>query len=157
MSSGEKSTFYFDVKNVFLSSEIISLIGKAIYDKIKELDIDAIGGMEVGSIPLIAATSYTYNEHNRKINGFFVRNEVKKHGTKKIIEGELTKGSHVVIIDDVATKGGSIMKAINAVIAAECIPVLIVALVDRESGASKLFAEKEIKFEPVFSISQFES
>ena len=64
-------------------------------------------------------------------------------------------GSKVVIVDDVATKGGSIMKAVKAVRIAECTPVLITVLVDRLEGAADLFAKEGIPFQPIFTIDHF--
>lgn len=155
LSSGQKSNFYFDAKALFLSSEGLFWIGKALYEKIKSLEIQAIGGLEVGAIPLTTAVLTEYQRDHRTMEGFFVRNVAKTHGTKKIIEGALRPGSKVVIVDDVATKGGSIMKAVEAVRCAECDPVLITVLVDRQEGAAELFAEKKIPFAPLFTISQF--
>jgi len=152
LASGEKSTFYFDARTASLSSRGTYLIGKAVYEKIKDLDVQAIGGLEVGAIPLTAAVVQTYHLNQRSIEGFFVRNEQKKHGTKKLIEGHIKPGSKVVIVDDVATKGGSILKAVAAVRAAECTPVLIVVLVDRQQGAAEVFAKEAIPFAPLFTI-----
>lgn len=51
----------------------------------------------------------------RAMEGFWVRDEAKQHGTKKLIEGNLRRGSRVVVIDDVVTRGESVGKAIRAV------------------------------------------
>ena len=155
LSSGQKSKYYFDAKNLFLSSVGTALIGKALFEKTKDLPIQAIGGLEVGAIPLTTAVVMVYHQNQRAMDGFFVRNEAKKHGTKKIIEGRLEPGSQVVIVDDVATKGGSIMQAVDAVRRAECKPVLITVLVDRRDGAAELFAKQGIPFQPLFTIEQF--
>jgi orotate phosphoribosyltransferase len=89
------------------------------------------------------------------MEGFFVRGEAKKHGTKKIIEGKLAPGWKVAILDDVATKGNSIMKAVHAIRQAECVPVMVSVLVDRLEGAGELFAKEGIPFKPIFTIEQF--
>ena len=133
LSSGEASNYYFDGKMLFLSSVGASLIGNILYERTKDLDIQGIGGLEIGAVPITSAAVYAYHSHNKTMEGFFVRNEAKKHGTKKIIEGNLKPGSRVVIVDDVATKGGSIMKAVAAVRKAECKPICIIVLVDRKS------------------------
>lgn len=157
LSSGQKSPYYFDAKGAFLSSEVSALIGEILYEKTSHLDIKAIGGLEIGAIPLTIAAVYAYGQHDRTMEGFFVRNKAKEHGTKKIIEGQLKTGSNVVIVDDVATSGGSITKAIEAIEKAECKTVAIMVLVDRQEGASELFAGKGIPFLPLFTISQFKS
>src|SRR5262249_18766546 len=117
----------------------------------------AIGGLEVGAIPLTTATVAVYGENGSPMDGFFVRNRPKDHGTKKIVEGRLAPGSRVVIVDDVATTGNSIMKAVDAVMKNECKIEAIVVLVDRQEGAAEFFAKKGIKFLPLFTISQFKN
>jgi orotate phosphoribosyltransferase len=154
LSSGEKSKFYFDVKSVFMSSVGTHLIGKAIYDVTRDLPIQAIGGLEIGAIPLTTAAVQVYHQNGKVMEGFFVRGEAKKHGTRKIIEGRLQPGSQVAIVDDVATKGGSVMKAVEAVRLAECKPLVIVVLVDRQEGAAQLFAREGIAFRPLFTMDQ---
>lgn len=157
LASGAKSTYYFDGKMAFMSSEGASLIGEAIYQATKDLEFNAIGGLEIGAVPITTAAVYAYQQHGEPKEGFFVRNQPKSHGTKKIIEGKLSSGNKVVIVDDVATKGGSIMKAVEAVRKAECTPVAIVVLVDRQEGASELFAKQGIPFHPLFTIADFQS
>jgi orotate phosphoribosyltransferase len=157
LASGRKSKFYFDSKTLLMSAEGVSLIGEVLYDRLSQLDIQGIGGLEIGAIPLTTATVCMYHRHGKAMEGFFVRNEAKKHGTKKIIEGLLRSGSRVAIVDDVATTGGSIMKAVEAVRRAECDPVLITVLMDRLEGARELFAGEGIPFQPIFTIDDFKN
>jgi orotate phosphoribosyltransferase len=155
LSSGEKSNFYFDAKMLLMSSAGASLIGEILYERTKDLDVQAVGGLEIGAVPLTTAAVYAYHRHGQPMEGFFVRNEAKKHGTMKLVEGNLRPGSRVAIVDDVATKGGSIMRAVDAVRRAECQPVRIIVLVDRRQGAAELFAREGISFDPVFTIDHF--
>lgn len=157
LSSGAKSRYYFDAKSLFLSSAGAALIGEVLYERTKDLDIQGIGGLEIGAIPLTTAAVYAYHSHGRSMEGFFVRNEAKQHGTKKLIEGNLRAGSQVAVVDDVATKGGAILRAVEAVRRAECVPVLITVLVDRLEGAKELFAREGLPFRPVFTINDFSS
>src|SRR4051794_20036616 len=85
LSSGAKSSYYFDSKMLFLSSAGAALIGEALYEKTKDLNIAALGGLEVGAIPLATAAVYAYHQNGKTMEGFFVRNEVKKHGTRKLV------------------------------------------------------------------------
>ena len=68
------------------------------------------------------------------MEGFWVRDRAKAHGTQKLIEGNLKPGSRVVIVEDVITTGGSAARAVEAVKRAGAIPVAVLALVDREEG-----------------------
>jgi orotate phosphoribosyltransferase len=156
LSSGAKSDYYFDAKSLFLSSVGARLIGEVLYERTRDLDVQGIGGIEIGAVPLTTAAVYAYHAHNRTMEGFFVRNQAKRHGTKKIIEGHLRAGSKVAIVDDVATSGRSIMKAVEAVRKAECTPLLVTVLVDRLEGAGNLFAKAGIPFKPIFTIKDFQ-
>src|ERR1700730_16971183 len=75
LSSGEKSDFYFDAKNLFMSSVGTALIGRALSAKTKDLKIKAIGGLEIGAIPLTTAAVMVYHENQKPMEGFFVRIE----------------------------------------------------------------------------------
>jgi orotate phosphoribosyltransferase len=63
-----------------------------------------------------------------------VRKEVKQHGTGRLIEGPFVAGDRVVVVEDVITTGGSALKAVEAVRAANGIVLGVLALVDREEG-----------------------
>ena len=90
------------------------------------------------------------------MEGFWVRSEVKQHGTKKLIEGNLKDGGRVVILDDVITRGSSSVKAIQGVRARGCEVVLVLALVDRLCGAAQLFRENGVEnYQSVFTIRDF--
>src|SRR5437588_13083690 len=75
LSSGAKSRYYFDAKSLFLSSIGAGLIGEVLYERTKDLDIQGIGGLELGAVPLATAAAYAYHTHGRTMEGFFVRNE----------------------------------------------------------------------------------
>jgi orotate phosphoribosyltransferase len=156
LASGGTSTYYIDGKMSEVFSEGAHLIGEVLYERTKDLSIDAIGGLEVGAVPLSTAAVIAYHHHGRVMEGFWVRDKVKAHGTQKLVEGNLKPGARVVILDDVITKGGSSLKAIEGVRALNCEIVLVLALVDRLQGAAELFRENGIQhFESVFSIRDF--
>src|SRR5262245_6071830 len=95
LASGGTSPYYIDGRMVAVFSESAHLIGEVLYERTRHLDIDAIGGLEVGAVPLTTAAVIAYHQHRRKMEGFWVRNKVKEHGTEKIIEGGLRPGSRV--------------------------------------------------------------
>jgi orotate phosphoribosyltransferase len=151
LSSGEKSDYYIDGRMIEVHPEGATLIGEAIYDRIKGLDADAVGGLAVAAVPLVTSTVISCFRHGRPIEGFWVRQEVKEHGTKKLIEGKLPEKAKVVIVDDVITSGDSVQKAINAVEAAGAKVVAIVTLVDRQRGARELFEKAGYFYDPLFT------
>ena len=156
LASGDTSNYYIDGKMVEVFSESAHLIGEVLYEQTQALSLDAIGGLEVGAVPLTTAAVISYHLHGRRMEGFWVRDEVKGHGTKKLIEGNLKPGSRVVIVDDVFTKGASALKAVKAVNELGCEVGLVLAVVDRLQGARALF-EKEgiVNYQALFTIRDF--
>jgi orotate phosphoribosyltransferase len=156
LASGNISTYYIDGKASQVFSEAAYLIGEVLYDYTKDLAFDAIGGLEVGAVPLTTAAVISYHLHGRTMEGFWVRDKVKDHGTKKLVEGNLKEGARVVIVEDVATKGSSALKAIEGVKQMKCEIVQVVALVDRLQGAAELFGQRGIQnYRSVFTIRDF--
>ena len=144
LASGDTSDYYIDGKMTQVYSEAAALIGEILYERTKDLNIDALGGLEVGAVPLTTAAVISYHLHGRKIEGFWVRDKAKSHGTKKLVEGNLKNGSRVVILDDVITRGSSSVKAIKEVQELGCEVVMVLALVDRLQGAAQLFREEGV-------------
>lgn len=156
LASGEVSDYYIDGRMTAVFSAGAHLIGEVLCERTKELNIDAIGGMAVGAVPLTTATVISYHTHGQSMEGFWVRDKTKEHGTQKLIEGNLKPGMRVAIVEDVSTKGTSALKAVEAVKEAGCEVVLVLAIVDRLRGASELFREKGIaNYQSVFTIRDF--
>jgi orotate phosphoribosyltransferase len=156
LASGELSEYYIDGKMTVVSSAGVHLIGEVLYEHTRDLDIDAIGGLEVGAVPLVAAAVGAYHRHGRTMEGFWVRNTVKAHGTQKLIEGDLKERMRVVIVDDVFTQGKSALKAADAARDRGCEVALVLALVDRLRGAEALFRSNGYEnYQSVFTIRDF--
>jgi orotate phosphoribosyltransferase len=153
LASGGVSNYYIDGRLTAVHPRGAHLIGEVLYERTKDLGVDALGGLAVGSVPLTTAAVISYYHHGAQIEGFWVRADVKGHGTGKLIEGNLRPGSRVVVVDDVVTKGESVVKAVNAVREIGCEVVQVVALVDRLAGATDLFRQHRIEdYRPVFTI-----
>lgn len=156
LASGGVSDYYIDARTSAVFSEGAALIGECIYERTKALNIDAIGGLAVGAVPLTTAAVISYHLHGAKMEGFWVRDEAKDHGTKKLIEGKLKPAARVVIVDDVFTKGSSALKAAKAVQELGCEVVLVLSLVDRLQGARALFQKEGIvNYDSLFTIRDF--
>ena len=156
LASGGTSDYYIDGRTSAVYSEAAWLIGEAIYERTKDLEIDAIGGLAVGAVPLTTAAVISCHLHGKKMEGFWVRDEVKTHGTRKLIEGNLKPGARVLILDDVITKGSSALKAAQAVTQLGCQVVQVLALVDRLQGAEQLFQKEGFTcFRSVFTVRDF--
>ncbi|PKM92008.1 MAG: orotate phosphoribosyltransferase [Euryarchaeota archaeon HGW-Euryarchaeota-1] len=128
LSSGKKSSFYIDGRILTLSPEGAYLIGEVFFDLLKDKNVDAVGGLELGAVPICGAVAAISYLKGRPIRTFIVRKEPKKHGLRKQIEGPIKKGE----------KEGLVV-------------VGAVALFDRLEGAKEKFKEKNINFISIFS------
>ena len=139
LASGNVSEYYYDLKLATYDPEAIALIGELVLDRIKGTGAEAIGGLETGANPIITATLIAANQAKVPLKGFYVRKEVKRHGTKNAIEGYLPSGERprVALVEDVITQGGSISQAITEVENAGFEVAKIVAVVDRLEGGSQ--------------------
>ena len=156
LSSGKKSTFYFDMKPSMFDPEGAHLISDLLLASLDGVPCDLVGGLEMGAVPLISPLSIKSYQAGKPLPGFFVRKTVKEHGTKKLIEGVAdVKGKSVVIVEDVTTTGQSAMKATKALEAAGATVALVISIVDREDGAAELYREAGIAFAPLFTASDF--
>lgn len=151
LSSGLKSTYYFDGRLVTLWPEGAYLIGKKIYEILKGAGVEAVGGMTMGADPMVTAVTVVSHLEGKPIPAFIVRAETKGHGTQKRIEGPLQKGSRVAILDDVITTGGSVLRAIEAVEAEGCQVVKVVVLLDRHQGGSDEIKRRGYDFQAILS------
>ena len=144
LSTGRVSNFYFNCKPVTLSSDGASLVADAFLDKLTLLPepVTAVGGRTIGADPIVGAMIMRALERGQRLEGFYVREKQKTHGTKELIANAPPAGSRVVVVDDVVTTGGSVLEAVDAAVAAGCIVVGAIALVDRqeEGGAEKIRA-----------------
>lgn len=153
LASGQMSDYYIDCRKVTLSPAGW-LIGKTILDMVKDTKIDAVGGLTLGADPIIGAVTALSYETPHPIDGFIVRKQAKDHGTGSLIEGPLQKGAQVLIVDDVLTKGGSVLSAIKTVEDAGCTVAKVIVIVNRRQGGDELLLEKGYDFTPIFQIEE---
>ena len=132
--SGKMSRFYVNCKPTTLSPRGMFLVGHLVFDAIKDLAPDGIGGLTFGADPMAVATAFVSELKGKPINAFSIRKTQKDHGIIRWVEGDMTPGQRVVIIDDVATTGGSTIKAIVRAGSEGLDVVKVVILVDRQEG-----------------------
>ena len=155
LASGRQSGYYCDGKQVSFSGEGLSLIAEAITEEIRNLDIHAIGGMDMGATPIVAAVALRLFQLGKPTPSFVVRKDVKDHGTRKQIEGVLPKEpARVIIVDDVVTSGGSMLKAIETVRAKGHEVVLAISVLDRDAGGAEALAAIGVKYRPLVTIAE---
>ena len=159
LASGAESEFYFNLKPTMMSPEGAYLSARALLGKIRGENVDTVGGLEMGAVPVIACIAALSHEDGKPVKTFFVRKKPKDHGTQDLLEGlapgETLAGQRVMIVDDVATSGGSIIKAAEVARAAGAIVETALVLVDREEGATEALAKAGIRLLSVLKKSDF--
>jgi len=154
LASGQTSDYYIDLSKILLDSVGLALVSAAIMEEVDSWTrVTAIGGPAYGAIPIVSGMLTMFAEHKWPMKGFFVRKETKEYGKKELLEGHLNQDDKVVLVEDVTTTGGSILKTINEVQKLATI-VQVISVVDRNQGAYKLFEEKCIPFKSILNISQ---
>lgn len=156
LSSGETSQFYFDMRRTACDPEGSNLIADLILDALAGDEVDYIGGLEVGAVPIVAGVSQKSFQAARPIPAFYVRKKPKEHGTRKAIEGQIEKDARVVIVDDVTTSGGSSLKAVEAARDFGCTVVKVITVVDRLEGAAEAFAANGCPFVALLTADEFD-
>lgn len=146
LASGKTSDFYVDGRKVTINSEGSRLVGEAILDLVQELGVTAVGGPTTGACPMVSATGVLAAQAGIPLKLFYVRAVAKGHGLQKAIEGAaLDASDRVLLVDDVLTSGGSLVKAVERV--REETPAKVKAafvLVDRQAGGEERLAEADI-------------
>lgn len=140
--SGRLSRFYVNCKPTTLSARGMYLVGHLIFDEIKENQVAAVGGLTFGADPIAVATAFASEINSKPMNAFSIRKTRKDHGIIRWVEGDIQAGQRVVIIDDVATTGGSTIKAIERARSEDLEVVKSVILVDRQEGGLENIREK---------------
>ena len=158
LASGANSKFYFDMKRTAFHSEGASLIAQLILNELSNTPVDYVGGLEMGAVPLVACLIQHSFPH-RPIGGFFIRKQPKDHGTRRLIEGlhddESLDGKTVILLEDVTTTGGSVIKAVKAVREEGALVPAVVTVVDRLQGAAENLHKEEVALRSLLTVNDF--
>ncbi len=151
LASGRTAAYYYDGKLATLDPAAAWLAANVLVDVILDAGAEAVGGLEIGCIPIADAVGLAAHLRGASLPTFIVRKEPKAHGTRAQVaeayvpDGPLLKpGRGVAVVDDVITTGGSIAKAIDVVQELGCTVVAIVALVERHESERKALRERNI-------------
>lgn len=155
LASGRMSDFYINIKKASLTHKGIRAISEHLASHLAGRDFDALGGPELGVIPIIGATlnQIGYYPHCHHLKGFIVRKQVKEHGTQKLIEGIDDRAYKVAVVEDVTTSGESMVKAIRILREAGHTPTVAITVVDREEGAKNLLRAEGLELISLVTVS----
>ncbi|MCM0606127.1 MAG: orotate phosphoribosyltransferase [Xanthomonadaceae bacterium] len=161
LASGKKSNFYVDLKNTTLHPEGADLLGTLIVRDIleKRIHVDGVGGMTMGADPIATAVSLAAFSRGLVWPAFIVRKDPKDHGTGQYVEGtaNLSKGSRLLVVEDVVTTGGSSLKAIERLKAEGYTIAALMTIVDREQGGRDAFESQGVQFLNLLTLNDVKS
>ncbi len=164
LASGKRSRHYFNMKPTMLDPTGALLIAHMMLDKVDEIAggtvrFDAIGGLELGAVPIASAIAPVSALRGKPVSAFLIRKKPKDHGTQSLVEGlvdnETLSGKNIIIVEDVTTTGGSAIKAIEAVRQDGATVAHVITILDREEGAAEAFAEIGVTLLSLFKKSDF--
>ena len=160
LASGKKASFYLDCRKVTLDSRGANLIAAGMLEQMaadfpEDNFPDAVGGMAIGADPITGAIVTLSGQSDRPLRGFIVRKEAKQHGKGQAVEGPVSAGDRVVIVEDVVTTGGSALLAIDQAVAAGLQVIGALTIIDRQAGGAEAFAAKGVPLKSLFTIAEF--
>ena len=147
LTSGALSDYYIDIKKASTEPKTLRLIAQEMSSYTKGYDM--LAGMELGAVPLVVALALETD-----IPYVIIRKEKREHGTGKQIEGGDVKGKSVLIVEDVTTSGGSVVKTIQILRENQAVVEKVLTVVDREAGAKETLKKLEVQFIPLVSVSE---
>jgi orotate phosphoribosyltransferase len=157
LSSGQKSTYYINGKQVTLHPEGAVAMARIMLAMLPD-DTDAVAGLTLGADPIVSAVSVVSVYEGKSIPALIIRKEAKGHGTQAYIEGATLKPqAKVVVLEDVVTTGQSALKAVDRLRDAGYIVDRVITLVDRQQGGAECYAAAGLQFASVFTIPDLQA
>ena len=144
LTSGKKSNYFVNIKRASTNPKVLREIGKAMAPYVNDCKI---AGMALGAVPLAVAVALETNQPF-----VMVRKEPKDHGTKELVEGEVAPGDKFVIVEDVATTGGSTLRVVSALREKGANVSKAIVVVDRLEGAKEMLVEHGIELVSLFTV-----
>ncbi len=145
LRSGRKSRYYLDKYLFETCPDILEALGEE-FARRMDKNVNLIAGAELGGVALAAATSMATGK-----GWVIVRNTKKKYGTGKLIEGVLSSGDVVMLVEDIATTGGQALEAAKLINEAGAEVEKIVCVIDRQEGAKENITQAGYKFESIMT------
>jgi orotate phosphoribosyltransferase len=144
LASGERSTYYLDIKTAVTDPFLLGTIGREIT---QIASFDQVAGVAVGGIPIAVATALAAGKRYA-----IIRSAEKTHGKSGTIIGAVS-GRKVLLVEDVTTSGGSALYGVRVLREAGAIVETVITVVDREAGAARRLGAEEVRLIPLTTAS----
>jgi orotate phosphoribosyltransferase len=151
LASGKKSSYYIDIKKASALPRILKQIAREISEKMRQHSIkpDYIGCVALGGVPIAVAVSLETD-----LPLIIIRKEAKEYGTKGQVVGNFIRNKRVLMVEDVATTGGSVLKAIELLRDEGLVVEHVIVVVDREEGALSTLSKMGVELIPLAKVSE---
>jgi orotate phosphoribosyltransferase len=150
LSSGQRATWYIDLRRVLLDGRVAPLAGRVMLAATADLAFDAVGGLTLGADPVATAMLHAAAAQGRVLDAFVVRKEGKEHGLQRRIEGPDVAGRRVLAVEDTSTTGNSVLTAVAALREAGAEVAGVAVVVER--GARERIAAAGLPFRAAFEL-----
>ena len=154
LTSGAKSSFYFDGRLLSTDPESVSIITEVMLDLIEAQEIDSFGGPAVGAVPIVGSVMMGAYNREMRLRGFFVRSEAKQHGMGKQLEGHLRAGDRAAVYDDTISTAGSLLNTVDAVTGEGASVRLAACVLHRHEPGSERLDDRGIPVFNMLTVSQ---
>ncbi|MBD3236402.1 MAG: orotate phosphoribosyltransferase [Candidatus Eisenbacteria bacterium] len=152
LASGGRSHYYLDLRKTVTHPEGAHLVSTLLLDRIQTWRPDAAGGPTLGADPIAGALAALSHLHGAPLRTFIVRSHAKGHGTGRQVEGNLQSGDRVVLLDDVITRGGSLIRAARIVAGLGAEIVRVLTILDRQEGGGAAIEREGLQLESLFTL-----
>lgn len=146
LAHGGTTDYYVDKYLFETNPRCLRLIAEAFATRV---DDTKLAGVALGAVPLVAVTSVQAD-----VPYVIVRKQRKEYGTGNRIEGRLSGGEEVIVIEDIATTGTSAAQAVEALRDAGAVVGRVLLVVDREEGAAETLADADVEYEALVTASE---
>lgn len=129
LASGQKSHYYVDLRVLVSAPVLLAQVARQYARHVRRLKPDLVAAVPYAALPIATAVSL-----HTGVPMIYVRKEPKTHGTARRVEGRFRPGQRAVVIEDVVTTGGSVLRAVEILRAAGLVVEDAIVFLDREQG-----------------------
>lgn len=151
LSSGQRSSYYVDLRRVLLDGGTAPLAGRVMLDCTADMGYEAVGGLTLGADPVAIAMMHASAARGAPVDAFVVRKSEKQHGLQRRIEGPDVRGRRVLAVEDTSTTGTSVLTAVDALREEGAQVVGVAVLVER--GARQRVTGRGLDYRAVYQLS----